>query len=544
MDRRNALKTLGLATVGAAVGAAVAAHFTDADATIGLLGGVPASGSQPGFLPAGHWVAAVSTMSVIYPRPDTETSSFARHRWAYYDGTHSVQYRIPIGVRGGAAPYVFKLLQGPAGMSIESEYWVPGDTAAQMLSAGYGDVIWTPSASVTGATVQVQVTGQDGASVTVEWTVSTSSSTSQFVFVDPVNGVDANTGTILAPIKTFTKLLSGFAGATAYLRTGTHAAVSSMTLSSSTPAALINFPGESPIIDITGSSSTYCFGFTGNEIDNFFQGFSFTGTATANTAQYEYFWPGQQAFRWTQHLISFPSVFAGLNAANNSTGTYFSDFGASAGQFSQYIYCKGCSETNRVTASGQSYGLMAMYCTQYGLAEFNSVTNSSAVQNLYLKASNRNWTRRYNNLQMTNSSSALASGDQINTAGESQDDEVCYNLLVNAWTGTPTLLFNENQQSNAITTGYSYRNTIVGTGGAGGDITNGPFSFNYDAIQYGSAPQAILFYTTGWVGGTLPSNMTDSNTQCQASSGVLDGSYNLTGSYKTSWYGQRGWEIA
>ena len=66
-----------------------------------------------GLYPAGSWVPAKQAMIQVYPRPDTETNTWARHRWAYYDGTNAVQYRIPLGVSFGAFPYVYQLLLGP-----------------------------------------------------------------------------------------------------------------------------------------------------------------------------------------------------------------------------------------------------------------------------------------------------------------------------------------------------------------------------------------------------------------------------------------------
>lgn len=132
--------------------------------------------SPVGFLPAGHWAAAKLPMTVIFPRPDTETRAWAREHWAYWDGTHPVKYEIPIEAQGGAYPYVFTLLSGPPGMSIAQSYWIPGDTPAQMLALGYGDLIWTPQGNISSTwkgTVSVLITGQDGSSVTDTFTLST-----------------------------------------------------------------------------------------------------------------------------------------------------------------------------------------------------------------------------------------------------------------------------------------------------------------------------------------------------------------------------------
>lgn len=133
-------------------------------------------GATTGFLAAGHWVAAQLPMMVIFPRPDSETNSYARPHWAFWDGQHPVKDVIPIIVQGGAYPYVFTLLSGPPGASIAQNYWVPGTTPTQMYAAGYGDFTWTPQGNISSpwtGTVSVLVTGQDLSSITVSFTLST-----------------------------------------------------------------------------------------------------------------------------------------------------------------------------------------------------------------------------------------------------------------------------------------------------------------------------------------------------------------------------------
>src|SRR5208337_3692923 len=125
------------------------------------------------FLPAGHWIAAKQAMIQVYPRPDSETNTWARHRWAYYDGVNAVQYKIPLGVSFGAFPYVFQLLSGPPGMTIGATYWQSGWSFPEALAAGYGYLLWTPTASVTNATVSILVTDQQKNTLTITFTVST-----------------------------------------------------------------------------------------------------------------------------------------------------------------------------------------------------------------------------------------------------------------------------------------------------------------------------------------------------------------------------------
>src|SRR6202034_3604100 len=48
------------------------------------------SSSPSWVLPATHTIAAKQPMILVYPRPDTETPAYARHRKAFYDGAHSI----------------------------------------------------------------------------------------------------------------------------------------------------------------------------------------------------------------------------------------------------------------------------------------------------------------------------------------------------------------------------------------------------------------------------------------------------------------------
>ena len=226
-----------------------------------------------GFYPAGSWMPAKQPMIQVYPRPDSETNTWARHRWAYYDGVNAVQYKIPLGVSFGAFPYVFQLLSGPPGMTIGASIWQSDWSFAQAATAGYGYLQWTPTGSVSDATVSVLVTDQQMNTLTITFTVSTSSSTAQFIFIDSVRGSDAaGTGAIGAPWQTFGKAFGNTysasvnAKALCYLRAGTYtipvysdqdinSANALCELNTSTkPSALMGFPGDTaPVITMTNA---------------------------------------------------------------------------------------------------------------------------------------------------------------------------------------------------------------------------------------------------------------------------------------------------
>src|SRR5208337_3494684 len=308
-----------------------------------------------GFLPAGHWIAAKQAMIQVYPRPDSETNTWARHRWAYYDGTHSVQYQIPLGVIFGSFPYVYQLLSGPPGMSIGAltwnTAWVTDSSSSafqKAQAAGYGYLQWTPTGAVSGATVSVLVTDQQMNTLTINFTVSTSSSTSQFIFVDAVNGNDSTgTGTISAPWQTFTHATTGNAHALLYMRAGTYTFTASGTDSgvrhynlntSSNPSAYIGFPGDtSPVIDMTAG----CFASTGSGADIFMQGLNPNGfDASSLNARFYWAWnPGASSSRQTFDNNLWNNCGNNGGSANNATG-YFLD--GNNTPFMQYQFINNC----------------------------------------------------------------------------------------------------------------------------------------------------------------------------------------------------------
>lgn len=217
----------------------------------------PAVASGPWKLAAGHYEPEVLPAVVIHPRPDSENTTNDRHRWAYYDMVNPVQYRIPIGIQGGSAPFYFTLLSGPPGMTIGRQY---GDT-------DYGIVTWTPTGSVTDYPVSIQVNTQDDKVLIIDYTVSTSSSTSRFLFVD-ANAADNNgTGSINSPFKNTRGWFKDdennteHSGKIVYYRGGTHywflqpdpgklADGSGTFIGTNKPLVHLGYPGETVVMDM------------------------------------------------------------------------------------------------------------------------------------------------------------------------------------------------------------------------------------------------------------------------------------------------------
>ncbi|MDQ3033195.1 MAG: hypothetical protein M3Y87_12320 [Myxococcota bacterium] len=226
-------RTFLIATGGALVVTACGDSMLADDAAVpGTDGGAPGSdggavptdaGDGPGAdagvardwqLAEGHYEGHFP-LHVIYPRPDAETESYARHRHAY----PGILYEIPIGVQFGKWPYRYELLEGPTGARVVHETLQWNGVDAFVVPEGYGVIAWDAPASAPAGpqTFRVRVYDQDHdrpepSFVDVEWT--TNVGTSQFVFLDTIGGDDASAdGTIAAPFKEIAALQdSGLGG--------------------------------------------------------------------------------------------------------------------------------------------------------------------------------------------------------------------------------------------------------------------------------------------------------------------------------------------
>ncbi len=233
-------------------------------------GQVRSFAQPPGlWLDTGHFLPPLAPMRQVFPRPDAEVSSYAHHKWAYFDSASGtgIQYRKRITPTFGSPPYNFVLVDGPSGMEVQvaswDTDWLSGDMAA---STGYALLTWTPTSAVSGQRVWVRAYDQNGEWIDFIWTVSTSSGTSQFIFVDNVNGSDSNTGTLASPYKTLAGAYgtsgstTNNAGAICYLR-GSATQYEMPNFGSSyftidptlKPSALLGYPGESVTLDASSA---------------------------------------------------------------------------------------------------------------------------------------------------------------------------------------------------------------------------------------------------------------------------------------------------
>lgn len=493
----------------------------------------------------GHYIAKTS-LAQIYPRPDGETGSFARHKKAYYDGTNSIQYRIPVGVRGGALPYRYDLIAGPSGMAIGNT--IPSDWAANG-PGDYGMVTWTPSSSISSAsptTVTVRVTDQLGATIDVTWTVYTSSSTSDFMFLDSASGSNGNAGSYASPKQTIAGVMTGASNRIIYFKNaGTFSISGDNVLNSgTTPMAFIGVPGVNPIIDFTsGYFSTNA--STGSDL--FIQNVTWNG-GMSGSLDFRNFWGGGVFHRLTVDDLRITNPVNGTVSDGNVSSFYTN----SPGGTREYFFFNNCKEgvtgTRRSRSSSvQTNSLFHLFQVRHGLAQFSRILTSTGA--LFLKESTPEWTLRYNYID---SDANFASGQnewiggtlcQTANSVATENVEICYNIWKGGTAGDIDYCMQIIWAQQTPPTGdhWFFRNTMYRTKPRVrlATATNGPFVLENNVVVVNSG---ATFVSEG--GSTTFSR---SNTQCEglASANIINTTtLALTGTSRTLYLGTHGAEIA
>lgn len=173
-------------------------------------------------LPESNFVGAKMPMTVVHPRSFSasdggdETASWARHKKAY----PGIEYRIPISIQGGAYPFYYEILEAPEWLSIAGKVW----------EEGYGELHGiAPSQTGGPYTVRVKITDQELTEKIVEFPLTVTDSTNDFIFVD-ANAPTSGNGTIGSPFNSLgndvfaggDRLATTYPGRAVYLRGGTH----------------------------------------------------------------------------------------------------------------------------------------------------------------------------------------------------------------------------------------------------------------------------------------------------------------------------------
>jgi len=494
-------------------------------------------------LSSAYYVPAKMPMTVVFPRPDSDSpSSTTRQRLAYADG--STEYRIPVAIQGGAYPFHFVLSTSPAittGMTIGQDFGKPN----------YGIVTWTPQASDVGKTYNVTVTVTDQGGNTVNATWSVTATLSNFVFIDP-NAASGGDGTKAHPFNSTLPLFvnhnsssaSPYANDIVYFRGGTTVMQGPETDADSkagnvqlqankNPVSLLGYPGDTtpaPTIDFSQSEI-----IVDAQDDVFMGGLHFYNSRTdINNAHFVFFNQNSAQNRATFFENNFDTVNRGtLGNDNPAAVTFFNP-----GSMRKYFAMIGCS-LNNFSAS-----IVDAYALSYVVIENNKLNSSTSTppgQGIFLKSDIQNASIRRNTSLLT-SFNYGAIDVMLNSQIFTNDNiEVSYNLALNTDPTKPALVYSwtaGSQSNNKNPKVYVYRNTFNSWIGG---LDNFAYTVWEDNNVILDDANKLTKYNSTVSGGKTV--IVNGNLIGTSSNGYIDDIGNLTGSAASQYNGTRGYQI-
>lgn len=468
-------------------------------------------------LPESNFIPARMPMYLVYPRPDSETQSHARHRWAH----PSMNYQIPVGIQGGAWPFKYELIDAPAGATIGTMH---GDD-------NYGVISW--QAPATGEfDFKVRITDQELSTIEANWKVTVDAS--QFVFIqDGYTGT--KTGTISQPLESFSDWYKGSSEDSTYhnkiavFREGNYTMLGAtgdnnnvrLKSNSKTPS-LIGYPGETPIFD---ASQSKMFSDQSSLNDIFIAGIRFEHSRQdVNNAHF--FWAVGNVNRATWWNNYFFDHGPGEVGNDNTTAIFIS----SHNNIKEHILYKGNvhDDFHNNTTNG-SY--IDIYAASYVLIEENVAKNSSATYGFWMKNTTEFVTVRANDIYENISGRGIAIGYGTLAIDVPHDHEVCWNRVVTV-SGPGTILWagNGGHRGNTYNS-YIYRNTFVNGAARIRFEGNENYETDGNVIEGG----AVELWDTS-IMTTLRANL--------IGSGLTDDTGRLTGTSRQNSLGQVGYEVS
>lgn len=480
-----------------------------------------------------HYVQAKMSPVIVHPRPDSETSSWERHRMAP-DG---IAWSIPIVVQGGSWPFQYAVTDGPVGMTIGAEY---GD-------AGYGVLSWA-SPSIGTHSVVVRVRTQDYMRVagsadstgesTVEFTliVADKTDTTKFVFLDATGGDNANSGAYASPKQTLAGVydVTTFGGCQLFLRTGTYntTAAANLTANTTHPAVIVSYPGEVVTVDYTqrrwliARDGFYASGLTGTE-----------GGYGAVEDNARYFACASARQRVTLNSCSIDAASGGVADDSNAT-LLFMIGGLTPPEAHKYVSMIGCSDTNRASTGNGASLCIAFQCS-YIVLEGCTIANATAGPTALFKDRIYYGTVRNCDFEAASSTNVLG----LLCQNGSSDMEVSWTRV--RGTGTQNRLVRINGQDSADAgTVWMYRCNFEKT------VQTDPGYYVIEALQInteGVGPFAIerCVIEHGNTRYIEPGvNLTsDAVTDACSGSAVVDASGDLEAAY-SDYLGLAGWRVS
>lgn len=473
-------------------------------------------------LPPTNFVSAKMSPVIVFPRPDAETNTWARNRKTY----PGLQYRIPIVVQGGAYPFKYDLVAAPAGMTI-GKFWDQND---------YGIVRWDNPLSGS-YDIQVDVTDQDGTTVSVSWHLDVN--TSKTLFLSPT-GNNANPGTLAQPkLSNSSWHLNNdndttYDGYHIYYRGGTYAldgdpaTGNNIRLHSGKPMVLLAYPGETPIFDMS-TGKFVGFNALASHLgpqDLFVSGIRFEN-GDQTDANSHYFWlTGNSVKRVTLFENYFYNLGPGSAGNDNPSVCFVSN---TTNRKSYFAYVGNVYED--LLASGNGVSAFDHYYTDYTVFENNEFRNNQGRFGAWQKSHNDLATFRRNkgkfNTAGVEGLMNFSTYDQIPDATA----EFCWNYIeANNPSGFAGAIVWVDQEVKGKGHAFVYRNTFVGRVHArtsGGGVYTRMAENNVIVTDY----------------STPLNNFVDANNLIGSpTDGIIDATGNLQGTYQSS-LGTHGWQI-
>lgn len=477
-------------------------------------------------LPASNFVKAKMPMYAVYPRPDADVQAHARHRWAHPD----MPYQIPVGIQGGAWPFKYEIVEGPAGAEIGQHY---GDD-------NYGAISWEPTESTGTVEFTVRVTDQELNTINLSWTVNIDAS--MFVFVQDGWSGPKN-GTINEPLedvvdwykgdlddKTYHNKIIVFRGGDYELIGDLNNANGNVRLNadSKTPS-IIGFPGETPIFDC---SRAKILTDNGDFKDLFVAGITWKN-GRADVANSHFWWAVGDVSRSTWWRNHFDNIGKGTVGNDNAAPVLISSSGAN--QHKEHILYSENLHTN-INNRGSNGAYLDIFTSSYVLVERNIARDSSTYAGFWMKTAVSYVTVRANEAWDNVRGTQIEIGYAASSGILPHDQEVCWNRIVaNSSQGQDAVLLfamNDDYEGRHYNS-FIYRNTFV----------NGSSWVRFEGrepyVVEGNVVVTVMRsrWKTSIMTGTIP------NIVGSPDDNITDEAGRLVGNYRTVNLGKVGYEV-
>lgn len=405
--------------------------------------------------------AANIPIEIIQPQPGLTITN------RYYKAYPGLEYNVKVGVLGGTFPFVYSLTTYPPGMTI---------------NADTGVITWSnPTSSGSPHNVTVSVRDSENTTVTRSWTITVT--TSGFYFLDAVNGKtvsEGGTGTLSNPWKVMgdwylnDKTDATYVGAFLYYRNGTYYTKSSgvtlesgyrmPVLSSAKPIVWLGYPGETPVIDVTGS---YILMAPTGYIDKMdIKNNSNFGIMT-----------GSSGTGFVVRRVNFSAIHAEATYMNQSA---------------LMISNSSVKGSNKLISENTCNDMINAYCvlgyySDKVVVEYNTMSNMRGKHGIGPKINVSNWSIRKNTaVTGMNTLNVLWLGLGAGSGGSpiSSDMDISFNNI-KASSGTALSIGAEGPVYGPV---YSYRNTYMGKVVVLHSVGSAPVSFVQDTMSNPPSP--------------------------------------------------------